>query len=135
MRSCTCHPDEAPIPCQRLYAFSECKKAEQMTRGTWVWDKLTQRLIPKHEYYHNRRQEMRSDFPCPMLSSGRMDETWNPVDGKYYNNLRDYEKAIPKGNHIIEKGEEPKAPVIDQRQVEQTVADSWDQMESGYKGD
>jgi hypothetical protein len=68
-----------------------------------------------------------------MLSRGQMADTWNPTDGKYYNTLRDYEKAIPKGNHIIEKGEEPKPRDIDQKQVEQTVADSWDQMEAGYK--
>ncbi len=24
-RSCTCHPDEAPKPCQKRYAFSECQ--------------------------------------------------------------------------------------------------------------
>jgi hypothetical protein len=23
-RNCTCHPDEAPIPCQHKCAFSEC---------------------------------------------------------------------------------------------------------------
>lgn len=23
-RSCTCHPDEAPVPCQKKYALSEC---------------------------------------------------------------------------------------------------------------
>ena len=22
---CTCHPDEAPIPCQHRYAFAECR--------------------------------------------------------------------------------------------------------------
>lgn len=26
-RNCTCHPDEAPIPCQHKYAFSECAEA------------------------------------------------------------------------------------------------------------
>lgn len=26
-RSCTCHPSEAPTPCQRKYAFSECQAA------------------------------------------------------------------------------------------------------------
>jgi hypothetical protein len=26
-RSCTCHPSEAPVPCQRKYALSECKAA------------------------------------------------------------------------------------------------------------
>ena len=25
---CTCHPDEAPVPCQHKYAFSDCKRAE-----------------------------------------------------------------------------------------------------------
>ena len=24
---CTCHPDEAPVPCQHKYAFSECERA------------------------------------------------------------------------------------------------------------
>ena len=26
-RPCTCHPDEAPKPCQKRYAFSECQAA------------------------------------------------------------------------------------------------------------
>jgi len=24
-RSCTCHPDEAPQPCQKRYALNECQ--------------------------------------------------------------------------------------------------------------
>lgn len=27
VRACTCHPDEAPVPCQKKYAFSECRAA------------------------------------------------------------------------------------------------------------
>ena len=26
-RACACHPDEAPKPCQKRYAFSECQAA------------------------------------------------------------------------------------------------------------
>ena len=26
-RACTCHPDEAPVPCQGKYAFGECRAA------------------------------------------------------------------------------------------------------------
>lgn len=26
-RSCTCHPDEAPKPCQKRYALNECQAA------------------------------------------------------------------------------------------------------------
>src|SRR6188768_2044591 len=29
-RDCTCHPDEAPRPCQRRYAYSECVKAKKV---------------------------------------------------------------------------------------------------------
>ena len=29
-RSCTCHPDEAPKPCQKRYAFSECQAADRI---------------------------------------------------------------------------------------------------------
>ena len=25
MNRCTCHPSEAPVPCRKRYAFSECK--------------------------------------------------------------------------------------------------------------
>lgn len=28
--NCTCHPDEAPVPCQRKYAFSECLAAAKV---------------------------------------------------------------------------------------------------------
>ena len=31
-RSCTCHPDEAPKPCQKRYAFSECQAAERIAQ-------------------------------------------------------------------------------------------------------
>lgn len=31
-RDCTCHPSEAPVPCQHKYAFSECVKAAQQTQ-------------------------------------------------------------------------------------------------------
>jgi hypothetical protein len=27
---CTCHPDEAPVPCQHKYAFSECERAARI---------------------------------------------------------------------------------------------------------
>jgi hypothetical protein len=27
LSSCTCHPSEAPVPCQHKYAFSECRAA------------------------------------------------------------------------------------------------------------
>ena len=26
-RSCTCYPDEAPWPCERKYAFTDCQAA------------------------------------------------------------------------------------------------------------
>jgi hypothetical protein len=34
-RTCTCHPDEAPVPCQRQYALSECLTAEAREAGEW----------------------------------------------------------------------------------------------------
>lgn len=40
-QSCTCYPDEAPVPCQRKYAFSECKAAAMAkpfpARALQVW--------------------------------------------------------------------------------------------------
>lgn len=33
-RPCTCHPDEAPVPCQRKFAFSECVAAANATQTT-----------------------------------------------------------------------------------------------------
>jgi hypothetical protein len=27
-RPCTCHPDEAPVPCPHKYALSECRNAD-----------------------------------------------------------------------------------------------------------
>jgi hypothetical protein len=105
-----------------------------MTRGTWVWDKDQQKLVPKAEFYRNRPQELRSDFPVPMLNRGQLDDVWNPIDGKRYSTLRNYEKAIPKGAHIIEQGEGAGGPPEpSKRDVEQTIADTWDQIESGYK--
>lgn len=32
-RPCTCHPDEAPLPCQRKYALSECLRASALSGG------------------------------------------------------------------------------------------------------
>ena len=31
-RSCTCHPDEAPKPCQRHFGLSECFMAAEIER-------------------------------------------------------------------------------------------------------
>lgn len=33
VRQCTCHPDEAPVPCERKYAYSECKAAAERRRA------------------------------------------------------------------------------------------------------
>lgn len=32
-RPCTCHPDEAPVPCQRKYALSECLQSARSANG------------------------------------------------------------------------------------------------------
>jgi hypothetical protein len=32
-RNCTCHPSEAPVPCERKYAFSECLAAARARKG------------------------------------------------------------------------------------------------------
>jgi hypothetical protein len=29
MRGCTCHPDDAPVPCQRKYALTDCLNASR----------------------------------------------------------------------------------------------------------
>jgi hypothetical protein len=33
LRPCTCHPDEAPVPCPHKYAFGECVKAAALAEA------------------------------------------------------------------------------------------------------
>jgi hypothetical protein len=93
------------------------------------------KLVPKHEYVRKQPEVKRSDFPVPMLSRGQLDDVWNPVDGRRYSTLRNYEKAIPKGHHIAEAGElngGAKIPHVNTKEVERDIATAWDQVEAGY---
>lgn len=107
-----------------------------MIRGTWVWDEELERLVPKDEYRRKQPKKERGDFPAPMISTGQMEDTWNPTDGKYYSNTRNYEKAIPKGNHILEKGEEGRSPMNkeytpDYKGITESIATAYEQIEVG----
>lgn len=31
-RGCSCHPSEAPVPCQRRHAYSDCREAARLSR-------------------------------------------------------------------------------------------------------
>lgn len=37
-RPCTCHPTEAPHPCQKQYALTHCKAARIQQLETGLWD-------------------------------------------------------------------------------------------------
>ncbi len=107
-----------------------------MIRGTWVWDRETMTLVPKSEWRRKQPKAERSDFPCPMISTGQLDDVWNPCDGKRYSTLRNYEKSIPKGHHIaepeeLERGAKTFQP--DPEGVKRDIATAWDQLEAGYK--
>jgi hypothetical protein len=54
-RPCTCHPDEAPIPCQEKYALTECIAAAVASRKSepeyqahmkWARDVVSNVVIP-----------------------------------------------------------------------------------------
>ena len=47
-RPCTCHPSEAPVPCQQKYALSECVSAAEPT----YWD----------EKKKDRREEFKKEM-------------------------------------------------------------------------
>jgi len=49
--SCTCPPDEAPIPCPRKYALSECRAADP--RATALTDLA--RITEEMGLYENGR--------------------------------------------------------------------------------
>ena len=109
-----------------------------MIRGTWVWDRETCTLVPKSEWQRKQPKAERSDFPCPMISTGQLDDVWNPTDGKRYSTLRNYEKSIPNGHHIVERGElegdsSKPAYTPEPERVKQDIATAWDQLEAGYK--
>ena len=66
MRSCTCHPGEAPVPCQHHYAFSECRRQaliEQAVRAVWsvnalkgiyshIWASSSESVSPMNTLIH-----------------------------------------------------------------------------------
>jgi hypothetical protein len=78
----------------------------------------------------------RSDLPAPYTRSDGMSDTWNPVDGNYYDTRSGYERAVKQaGCEIVgnDKGywnqaREPKAYKPDG--VGQSVKDAWDQLSS-----
>ena len=111
-----------------------------MIRGTWVWDREAQKLVPKAEYQARKEPPQRGDYPTPMLGRMQVDVV-SPCDGRHYETFRNYEKSIPKGNHIIEAGEaqpedgRAKEYVPDYREITQSIATAYDQVEAGYKSD
>jgi hypothetical protein len=63
-----------------------------MIRGTWVWDRRTRKLVPKHLY--RDIPVARSDLPCPMIISDSLDYVQNPVNGRVYTSKSAYNKAV-----------------------------------------
>lgn len=78
-----------------------------MIRGTWVWDRRTHELVPKHLYRHD--PVARSDLPSPMLISDHLDGVVNPVDGKRYDSKSAYYRTVRAAGCEILGSEKPSA--------------------------
>jgi hypothetical protein len=46
-RPCTCHPDEAPVPCQHRFAYSECLAAADPSEA--VRNALAETIFEDHQ--------------------------------------------------------------------------------------
>lgn len=48
-RACTCHPSEAPQPCQHRFAYSECRRAALVEKvGKLLWYDGSGFDVPNH---------------------------------------------------------------------------------------
>lgn len=45
-RTCTCHPDEAPTPCARMYASRDCRMADIARRIRYAADMVGDNELP-----------------------------------------------------------------------------------------
>ena len=71
-----------------------------MARETYVWDRQTHKMIPKH--LAPVPKVARSDLPCPMVISDHLDDVVNPADGQRYSSKSAYYKAVrAKGCEIV----------------------------------
>lgn len=70
------------------------------SRGVWVQDPQTGKLIPKHLY--RRAPVARSHLPSPMVISDSLDGVWNPMDGRHYDSKSAYYRSVrQRGGEII----------------------------------
>lgn len=69
-RTCTCHPSEAPTPCPRKYAFSECAAANRAVLLSEALDlcvrarKLDDPIIALEETWERNPHMTRSATPA-----------------------------------------------------------------------
>lgn len=85
------------------------------------------------------RSEAVSSFPCPRITSDRIEPTWG-ADGKQYDSLSAYRKTLlpsgnPKGERFIEYGNEAiptyEATVFDEGKRRETIKQAIHDVETG----
>lgn len=90
-----------------------------MIRGTWVWDRRTRELVPKHLY--REEPPKRSSLPAPMLISDSLADVVNPVNGRRYSSKSQYYAAVrAAGCEIV--GNDTSKPAS-RKQIDDPIAD------------
>ncbi len=100
-----------------------------MIRGTWVYDRKTGELVPKHLY--REPNPARSDLPSPMIIGDSLDDVVNPVNGRRYSSKSQYYKAVRSAGCEIVGNEKPSAsprPQLDD--PGQDIKDAIEQIEA-----
>lgn len=74
-----------------------------MTRGRWIWDSRSNKLVPAHEYERIRGE--RSELAAPMLMRDQIDPLWCPLDNQMHESKSSI-RRVAKAMNAIEVGNE-----------------------------
>lgn len=102
-----------------------------MIRGSWIYDRKTGELVPKHLY--RREQSNRSDVPCPMVIRD-IEPYRSMVDGSIISGRRQHRDHL-KAHGMVELGNDmPKGPKYDPALDESAIAEAYDRFAQGDNG-
>lgn len=85
--------------------LSECRPADILTRGRWVYDRGTNQLVDAADYYANKPAPRRSHLASPSIHGDFNDYVLCPADGVRYGSKGDYRAALRR-NGCVEVGNE-----------------------------
>lgn len=77
----------------------------RVERGSWVYDRVAETLVPKAEW--SEREARRIKGRGPMVIRDGMDPIRSMADGRWYESKRAYERAVREAGCEIVAGLDP----------------------------